>query len=600
MKIFEANVSNQVAVFFRKKLNRITLFQTANEKLFEVSGINQFFGNQKEYELFNDAISISENIVSEPDRAEYGDFQTNQNLATSITRFLKTEKRINPKLVVEPTCGKGSFIIAALSTFKHLEKIIGVEIYKPYIWETKFKIIEFYLLNPIAIKPQIEILHFNVFEFDFGSIVGNSNNEILVLGNPPWITNSKLSSLDSKNLPPKSNFKKHNGFDAITGKGNFDIGEYITLMLFNAFQKSTGHLAFLVKNSVIKNIIFDQYHRKYHISDIEKLTIDTKKEFDVSVDAALLFCTLNAHPQYTCKEFNFYIPMTVLKEFGWVGDKFVSNTDLYRHIFDIDGVCPFEWRQGIKHDLSSIMEFERIGDHFVNGKMDEVNLEEDLVFGVLKSSDLKETVINKPRKFTIVTQKKIGQDTAFIEHKFPKTFQYLLSHKQSFDQRKSSIYNNKPDFSIFGIGDYSFSPYKVAISGLYKTFTFSLVLPLNGKPLMLDDTCYLLGFDNLEYAAYTTILLNSKKAKELLQAISFSDAKRTFTKDILMRIDISKLALQFSDEVLQAEINILNQTYNLQISSDLWKIFLHTIQPMQVATQIDAFAAMKEEMLSMI
>ena len=28
-------------------------------------------------------------------------------------------------------------------------------------------------------------------------------------------------------------------------------------------------------------------------------------------------------------------------------------------------------------------------------------------------------------------------------------------------------------FSIFGIGDYSFKPYKVAISGLYKTFHFS-------------------------------------------------------------------------------------------------------------------------------
>ena len=52
------------------------------------------------------------------------------------------------------------------------------------------------------------------------------------------------------------------------------------------------------------------------------------------------------------------------------------------------------------------------------------------------------------------------------------------------------------------------------ISGLYKTFHFTLILPQNSKPIMLDDTCYFLGFDNLEFAVYTTILLNSNQTKE--------------------------------------------------------------------------------------
>lgn len=597
MKVFEAIISHQAADLLSKKLSEVTLFEAANERLADAFGINNFFGSQEEYNIFKDAISVSENVVSEPDRAEYGDFQTNQNLTKSVTQLLKIKKKANPKLVIEPTCGKGNFIIAALSTFTQIEKIIGVEIYKPYTWETKFNIIDFYISNPGEYKPKIEIFHFNVFDFDFSCFASESKNEVLVLGNPPWVTNSQLSSLGSNNLPQKSNFKKHNGFDAITGKGNFDIGEYITLMMFDAFQHSNGHLAFLVKNSVIKNVVFDQHQRKYKISEIEKLTIDSKKEFDVSVEAALLLCKLNSQPAYTCKEFDFYNSVKALKEFGWVADKFVSNTDLYHHSFDIDGVCPFEWRQGIKHDLSSIMELERVNGHFVNGKQEEITLEEDLIFGILKSSDLKQPVINQPRKFTIITQKKVGQDTTFIKQKLPKTFQYLQSHKQYFDQRKSSIYNNKPDFSIFGIGDYSFSPYKVAISGLYKTFTFSLILPLDNKPLMLDDTCYLLGFDSLEYAAYTTILLNSDKTKELLQAITFSDAKRTFTKDILMRIDLYKLALQFSDLALQAEINSLNKNYNLQVSPDKWDSFLQALKPRQATKQMDIFALTDEEAL---
>lgn len=596
-KVFESTISNQVADLLNKKLSRITLFEIANSTLVDAFGINNFFGSQEEYNLFKDAISASENIVSEPDRAEYGDFQTSLNLAKSVVQFLKIKKRVNPKLIIEPTCGKGNFIVAALSIFNQIETIIGVEIYKPYTWETKFNIIDYYNSNPIEHKPKIEILHFNVFDFDFNSLVSKSKDKILVLGNPPWVTNSKLSSLESNNLPQKSNFKKHNGFDAITGKGNFDIGEYITLMMFDAFQNSNGYLAFLVKNSVIKNVVFDQQQRKYKISELEKLTIDSKKEFDVSVEAALFLCKLNAQPEYTCKEFDFYHPITAVKEFGWVVNKFVSNTDLYHHSYNIDGVCPFEWRQGIKHDLSSIMELERVNGHFVNGKQEEIKLEEDLIFGVLKSSDLKQTVINQPRKFTIITQKKVGQDTAFIKQKYPKTFGYLQSHKEFFDQRKSSIYNNKPDFSIFGIGDYSFSPYKVAISGLYKTFTFSLILPLGDKPLMLDDTCYLLSFDNLEFAAYTTILLNSDQTKELLQAITFSDAKRTFTKDILMRIDLYKLAIQFSGLALQTEINSLNKNYNLQVSLDKWDDFLQALKPRQSPNQMDIFALTEEETL---
>jgi len=404
------------------------------------------------------------------------------------------------------------------------------------------------------------------------------------------VTNSKLSSLESNNLPQKTNFKKHSGLDAITGKGNFDIGEYITLMMFDAFQNSAGHLAFLVKNSVIKNVVFDQYQRKYNISEIEKLTIDSKKEFDVSVDAALLSCNLKSTPEYTCHEFDFYHPEKSIREFGWINDKFVSNTDLYHHNQDIDGLCPFEWRQGIKHDLSSIMELERLNGHFVNGMQEEITIEEDLIYGVLKSSDLKHKVINQTRKFTIITQKKVGQDTSFIRHKFPQTFKYLQSHKQYFEQRKSSIYNNKPDFSIFGIGDYSFTLYKVGISGLYKTFTFSLILPLEEKPVMLDDTCYLLGFENIEFAAYTSILLNYEKTKEFLQSITFSDAKRTFTKDILMRIDLYKLAKQFSIFALQQEINFLNNTYNLNVSPDQWDSYLKALTPVPIFKQLDIFA----------
>lgn len=590
MKVYDVNISHLVAESMKKILNLVSTYNEANDKVFRTFRIKHFFFSQDEYDLFNETISASENIVSDIDRAEYGDFQTNQKLAIAVTEFLKINK-INPKLVVEPTCGKGNFLIAALSSFSNIEKIVGVEIYKPYTWETKFNLLNHFIINPNSKRPEIEIHHFSVFNFDFKTVTREfRNKDILILGNPPWVTNSKLSSLDSNNLPKKSNFKRHSGLDAITGKGNFDIGESITLMMFDAFQHTDGYFAFLLKNSVIKNVIFDQNQRKYAVSNFQKRTIDSKKEFDVSVEASLLFCQLNSKPEFTCREFDFYKPDEPILDFGWINNKFVSNIDGYIHAQNIDGICPFEWRQGIKHDLSLIMEFEKETGGFINGYNQVIALEEDLIYGVLKSSDLKQMVVNQPRKFTIITQKKVGQDTSYIRQKFPKTFTYLESNKPLFDSRKSSIYHNKPDFSIFGIGDYSFLPYKISISGFYKTVSFSLVLPYQGKPLMLDDTCYLLGFDNINFAAYTLLLLNSDNTKEFLKSITFTDAKRTYTKEVLMRIELLKLAEQISEIDLKQGIKTLTDNYQLSVTPDLWQDYMKLLKPKSVGQQIDLFA----------
>lgn len=557
--------------------------------MYDAFGIIHFFDNNEELETLKEVLSETHNIVEEPDRAEYGDFQTKSDLADKVTLHLAS-KNISPEIVIEPTCGKGNFIIASLHNFKNIANIFGIEIYKPYVWETKFNVINFFIANPNSNKPDISITHCNVFDFDFKKIAKKySTEDILVIGNPPWVTNSKLGSLNSTNLPKKTNFKNHSGLDAMTGKGNFDIAEFITLTMIETFQNMNGHLLLLVKNSVIKNIVSDQNKNRYKIASIEKQCIDSKKEFNVSVEASLFYCQLNSNPTFDCEEFNFYENKIPYLRFGWLNDKFVSNIDTYTHTKEIDGECPFVWRQGLKHDCSTVMELDKVNGHYMNGLNEEIKLEEGLVYGILKSSDLKNTVINQTRKFTIVTQKKVGQETKYIKTEYPKTYQYLTQHQANFDARKSSIYNNKPLFSIFGIGDYSFKPFKVAISGLYKTFYFTLILPQDNKPVMLDDTCYLIGFDKIEFAVYSLILLNSETTMQFLKSVTFSDAKRTFTKDVLMRIDLLELTKQTNKADLQTELEKLNEKYKLNLTLNLWDSFINEMTPVNNG-QIAMFA----------
>ncbi|NLJ82816.1 MAG: hypothetical protein GX330_06800 [Bacteroidales bacterium] len=579
MRILDANISLQVCTFLKDFLNKISSFENVNQKIFEAFGINTFFENDIDFQRLKESVSnLAISSVEESDRAEYGDFQTNKELANKIAQQL-AKRNISPEIIIEPTCGKGNFIIASLSNFKTVKKVFGIEIYKPYVWETKFGILDFFLSNPNTYKPEITITHCSIFDFDFKSISKQFPTEkLLIIGNPPWVTNSKLGGLNSSNLPKKSNFKNQNGLDAITGKGNFDIAEYITLTLLDAFQTHNGYLALLVKNSVIKNIVFDQKDNKYRVGEIEKYCIDSKKEFNVSVEAALLYCQLNSKPSFESTEFDFY-SLEKRLVFGWLNNKFVSNLTNYNKTKEIDGVCPFEWRQGIKHDCANIMELERVNGHFVNKLSEEIKLEEDLIYGFLKSSDLKNTVIKNTRKHVIVTQTKVGQETSYIQHLYPDTYNYLKINISSFQARKSSIYNGKPQFSIFGIGDYSFKPYKVAISGLYKTYHFTLVLPQNNKPIMLDDTCYFIGFDKIEYAVYAIILLNSKTTEAFLKSITFSDAKRVFTKDLLMRLDLLSISKTITQKEIEKQIIYLNNKYSLSVKLSDWDSFINEMIP---------------------
>jgi hypothetical protein len=161
---------------------------------------------------------------------------------------------------------------------------------------------------------------------------------------------------------------------------------------------------------------------------------------------------------------------------------------------------------------------------------------------LLKSSDLGNGRVKECRKKVIVTQSYIGEDTALIQRTAPKTWAYLQQHKDALASRKSSIYKKRPPFSIFGVGDYSFAPWKVAISALYKRLRFFAVGPIDGKPVMFDDTVYFLPCQSQDEAEFICELLNSDESRSFLEAMIFWNDKRPITVDVLKRLSLAKLA----------------------------------------------------------
>jgi len=563
---------NIISFFINKKYDTL---DDANDDIQHLTGIVNFFNNDSEIrQLYATLWKINQKITI-PKNIEFGDYQTNLKLTDSVCALIK-KKNIEPKILIEPTCGVGNFVISALYSFNSLKYIYAIEIQPTNIWQLKFALIEFFINNPENNKPDIFIFNYNFFKFNFSNILElYKQHELLILGNPPWVTNSELSAIDSDNLPQKSNFKKLKGIDAITGKSNFDIAEFITYKLIDTFSSTNGTMTFLLKNSVIKNILINQKLTNFSVGSMEQHKINAQKEFKVAADASLFICNLNTIPEFTINEYDFYTSKQ-FANYGWVNNKFVSDISNYKIVSQFDGICPFEWRQGVKHDCSKIMELEQCPEGYINGLSEIFEPEDDLIYGILKSSDLKGDNINSSRKYTIITQTKVGQETQHVLDKLPKTKEYLYNNINYLNNRKSNVYKSKPLFSIFGVGDYSFKPYKVAISGLYKQTKFTLIEPSNEKCLMLDDTCYFIGFDNYEEAIITQYLLNSNEIQQLLKSLIFMDSKRVITKELLMRIDLnsyikyliySNLKFNVSRERIVSYLNKLNnipiQTLNI-------------------------------------
>ncbi|PSB02130.1 SAM-dependent methyltransferase [Merismopedia glauca] len=472
-------------------------------------------------------------------KVEYGDFQTPLELTERICQKL-VELGISPNVIIEPTCGIGNFIKASATLFKQTEKIIGLEINPNYLEEIGKD-------DLLSKDKRIQTRQEDFFDFDWLSLTEEINKTILVLGNFPWVTNSYQGAIGGRNLPQKENFQHHRGLDAITGKSNFDISEWMTIQTIQSLHNRDACLAMLCKTSVSRKILNHIQSHKLNLAYCAIYRIDAKKYFGVAVDACLLFCKFDSNSKnYFCDVFNSLEEIKFYR-IGYQNNILIRDLKSFDRLSDLyEPKSGAKWRSGIKHDCSSVMEFRKIDNAFVNGLGEIVDLEETYLFPLVKGSDVAQNRTEIIRRYVLVTQRSIGESTELIGDVAPKTWRYLETHAEYLDARKSKIYQGNPRFSIFGVGTYTFSPWKVAICGLYKKLDFRLLEKFEAKPIIFDDTVYFLSFDDEKSAYQAFKLLTSPLAIEFYSSLIFWDEKRPIKTSILNSLNLSVLSERLS------------------------------------------------------
>jgi hypothetical protein len=465
-------------------------------------------------------------------RAELGDWQTPVGLAERVLARVLESMAAPPRTVVEPTCGEGAFLGAAARRLPGVE-LAGYEIHQAYVDVAASKVG----------GAGRSVRRADFFLIDWERELAGMSGPILVIGNPPWVTSSALGAMGSANIPAKQNFKGLSGLDALTGKSNFDVSEWMILRLLGALSGREATLAMLCKSAVARRVVEHAARQRWPVLPGAVFRIDAGHHFDAAVDAVLFMCRLSPGAPVGSSSWPIHASLDDAEPegaFGVADGTLVADMDAYASTRALAGSSDPAWRSGIKHDCARVMELERRGAAWVNGMGEVVDVEPGYHYSLLKSSDVANGRSCSDRSL-IVPQRALGEDTTALRERAPKLWAYLSRHRDVLDGRKSSIYRGQPPFAVFGIGEYSFAPWKVAISGLYKRVRFCVVGPEERRPVMVDDTCYFLPFSNEPDARRAALALQSELAGQFFRGRVFWDAKRPINKAILQALDLDRL-----------------------------------------------------------
>jgi len=478
-------------------------------------------------------------------RTEFGDFQTPSELAGAVCRALKG---LRPKGVLEPTCGTGTLLAAALDSFPTIERALGVDIHPPHVRAARNALAASERMrNGLARDAALSatIRRGDFFRTDWSRTLAALPDPLLVIGNPPWVTNSELGALASDNVPAKSNDDNLRGIEARTGRGNFDLSEWMLRHLLERLAGRRATLAMLCKTTVARKVLAHAWKQGWPIRRCEMRSIDAGRHFGAAVEACLLVCeTSAAAGPAECDVYDDLESKLAAARIGWRNGLLLADVGAYERTRHLVAQSPsFEWRSGIKHDCAAVMELRREARGYRNGLGALVTLEDECVFPLLKCSDLARGARPEARRrYLLVPQQSPADDTRALARRAPAAWKYLAAHAARLDRRASAVYRNRGRFAVFGVGPYSFSPWKVAVSGLHKDPEFVAVGPRNGKPVVFDDASYFHPCDGRRQAERLAALLNGDAAREFFSAYLFRDAKRPITAELLRRLDLERLA----------------------------------------------------------
>jgi len=412
-----------------------------------------------------------------------------------------------------------------------------------------------------------------------------------MVGNPPWISWEHVSEeykvkMKSTFLEKYSLYEKQ-GNDSRLGIGHDDICVAFMMICSDRFLEKEGRISLLLKQSIYQgeahslfrtleikkgdtcrllklNSIIDlssgnPFESSGAATSIAVITADSKTIFPVKYTKYQMNSIQSNHVDLELEEFErvckyeeclIQPESQEIQSLPWLVSKKGENIQK-------SGTNSYPIRHGYVNDLASVFFVNictRQGENLIispsnsgKKKVDEIQyeIEKDKIFPGLKARHIKKWKITGHNAI-IVPQNKYTEDneSELIENN-PLLYNYLNQHRDLLLGRKSVHIRKKPFYSTFGLGEYTFSKYKVFFNAMGSTKQSFCVGSthedefLGEKLLIPHNNINCISTDSLEEAHFVCGILNSIWVADFV-ASRIGKSKYPWSTKMMSRIPVPK------------------------------------------------------------
>ncbi len=374
--------------------------------------------------------------------------------------------------------------------------------------------------------------------------------------------------------------------DSILGKGKKDLSLVLTYAVIDHYLKTSGTLAFIMTQSVLKTGGASEGFRRFdfgeknikpkHVDDFSKLRIFSGAETKPIV--LILAHDAPSQPSY----------------YLWQSDgkqtiKDNANNNIIETLSYSDFIAePVDaptsaWLTGKKEALSAVRKVVGKSDYtahagvytgganavywldvlerrdklvlvrnIVEGSKRPVPqvetwLEADFIYPFLRGRDVSQWQAT-PTAHILVVQNPLtrqGYDETWLKENYPLTYGYLKQFETNLRQRatyKRYFRDTMPFYTMFDIGEYTFRPYKVVWHGFGKKRMEAVVVgSIDDKPIMTNQAMHpFIGLEDEDEAHFLTACLNSSPFEFAVISHTQSGGKSFAQPGILERLRLPK------------------------------------------------------------
>ncbi|MGB9887122.1 MAG: N-6 DNA methylase [Moorellales bacterium] len=393
-----------------------------------------------------------------------------------------------------------------------------------------------------------------------------------VVGNPPWVNWESLPEdyrADTKPLWEYYGLFPHGGMDTILGKGKKDISMLLTYVALDRYLKPKGKLGFVITQSVFKTSGAGQGFRRFvlpgkvpvrvqfvdDLSELQPFEGASNRTSIVILQKGLP----NRYPvQYhywrkaasgglaTDLELDEVLERVQVRQFvaGPVASEdptspwLTGKKKAVEAVKKVLGRSDYQAHAGVYSGGANGVYWVEIVDRRPDGlvlitnitegakrEVEEVTaaVEPDLLYPLLRGRDVGRWRA-VPSAYILMVQDPVrrrGIPEEELLERYPKTYSYLKRFEPVLRQRAAfkryftrkdktgQVVETAPFYSMFNVGDYTLSPYKVVWREQASLMTAAVIAPAQDKHVLPDHKLMMVGCDSALEAHYLCALLNS-------------------------------------------------------------------------------------------